>query len=258
MVSVGGVINVTSLHYTSRRQVRGNSESKHRIKMYRMVARWSCKSLLNERETGAKQHLPTIEKSSFGAVFSVITCVCQKKVLPLCPNSRTMAKKYVVMAEEGERELLTKAREQLGLDLSDAEIIFTGVGAINIIRSLQSLDRDAELYNIGYAGSANFDLGTWVEVSEVRLNHPNVTYPEPRLSLIDESLGAELPLVHDTLRAICYTNTDFVLASDYKDCVFDMELAFIAALGFTRLHSLKYVSDNLSLHTYHELTHGVE
>jgi hypothetical protein len=48
------------------------------------------------------------------------------------------------------------------------------------------------------------------------------------------------------------------MASDYKDCVFDMELAFIAALGFKHLHSLKYVSDNLSLHAYHELTHGVE
>ena len=55
-------------------------------------------------------------------------------------NRALAAKKYIIMAEEGERELLSKAREQLGLDLSDAEIIFTGVGAINIIRSLQSLD----------------------------------------------------------------------------------------------------------------------
>jgi len=166
--------------------------------------------------------------------------------------------KYIVMAEEGELPLIDKAREELGLDLHDAEILFTGVGAINIIRSLQHLDREAELYNIGYAGSANFDLGSWVEVSEVRLNHPNVTYAEPRLPLIDESLGAELPLEHETRRAICYTNCDFVLASDYKDCVFDMELAFIAALGFKHLHALKYVSDNLSLHTYHEHTRGVE
>jgi hypothetical protein len=166
--------------------------------------------------------------------------------------------KYIVMAEEGELPLIDKAREELGLDLRDAEILFTGVGAINIIRSLQHLDREAELYNIGYAGSANFDLGSWVEVSEVRLNHPNVTYAEPRLPLIDESLGAELPLEHETRRAICYTNCDFVLASDYKDCVFDMELAFIAALGFKHLHALKYVSDNLSLHTYHEHTRGVE
>ena len=164
-------------------------------------------------------------------------------------------KKYIVMAEEGERALLDKAREQLGLDLGDAELIFTGVGAINIIRSLQGLDREAELFNIGYAGSANFDLGTWVEVTEVRLNHPNVTYPEPEL---------KLPITNDQWpiancrQAVCYSNCDFVLASDYRDCVFDMELAFIAALGFKHLHSLKYVSDNLSLHAYHEHTHGVE
>ena len=165
--------------------------------------------------------------------------------------------KYVVLAEEGELSLLDKAREQLGIDLKDAKIIYTGVGAINIIRSLQNIDREAEIFNIGYAGSANFDVGTWVEVTEVRLNHPNVTYPEPELKLIDDS-GQELPLENDTKRAVCYSNCDFVLASDYKDCVFDMELAFIAALGFKKLHSLKYVSDNLSLHTYHEYTNGVE
>ena len=166
--------------------------------------------------------------------------------------------RFIVMAEEGERVLLEKAREALGIDLSDVPVIYTGVGAINIIQSLQAINREAELINIGYAGSANFDLGTWVEVTEVRLNHPNVTYPEPKLMLIDETLGVELPLDHETRRAVCYTNTDFVLASDYKDCVFDMELAFIAALGFKNLHSLKYVSDNLSLHAYHDLTHGVE
>lgn len=161
--------------------------------------------------------------------------------------------RYIVMAEEGEQVLLEKAREQLGLDLTDATLIYTGVGAINIIRSLQHLDREAEIYNIGYAGSANFDLGSWVEVTEVRLNHPNVTYPEPELKI--STLPAQ---ISNCLRSVCYTNTDFVLASDYKDCVFDMELAFIAALGFTHLHSLKYVSDNLSLHAYHELTNGVE
>ena len=161
--------------------------------------------------------------------------------------------KYIVMAEEGERGLLDQVREQLGLDLSDATLIYTGVGAINIIRTLQDLDREAELYNIGYAGSANFDLGTWVEVTEVRLNHPNVTYPEPELKL--SAISRQLSAVR---QAVCYSNCDFVLASDYKDCVFDMELAYIAALGFKNLHSLKYVSDNLSLHAYHDLTHGVE
>ena len=165
-----------------------------------------------------------------------------------------MAKKYIIMAEKGEHALLENARETLGLDLPDAQLVYTGVGAINIIRSLQDLDREAELYNIGYAGSANFDLGTWVEVTEVRLNHPNVTYEEPVLKIQE----FEDSRIQNARKAVCYTNTDFVLASDYTDCVFDMELAFIAALGFKHLHSLKCVSDNLSLRKYHELTHGVE
>lgn len=161
--------------------------------------------------------------------------------------------KYIFMAEEGEHVLLDQVREQLGLDLSDATLVYTGVGAINIIRSLQDLDREAEVYNIGYAGSANFDLDSWIEVTEVRLNHPNVTYPEPELKLAPIELSNQ-----QVKQAVCYSNCDFVLASDYKDCVFDMELAFIAALGFKHLHSLKHVSDNLSLHAYHDLTHGVE
>ena len=167
------------------------------------------------------------------------------------PKFNKSMDKYIIMAEEGEHVLLDKAREQLGLDLSDAQLIYTGVGAINVIRALQGLDREAELINIGYAGSSNFEIGTWVEVSEVRLNHPNVTYPEPALPL---AIGY-WPLAK---QAICYSNCDFVLQSDYKDCVFDMELAFIAALGFKHLHSLKYVSDNLSLHSYHDLTNGVQ
>ena len=171
-------------------------------------------------------------------------------------------KQYIVIAEQGERGLIDQVREQLGLDLSNAEIIVTGVGAINVIRSLQHLDREAEIYNIGYAGSANFEVGTWVEVTEVRLNHPNVTYPEPELR-ISKPLSQPFPIrgkesISNVKQAICFTNTDFVLASDYKDCIFDMELAFIAALGFKHLHSLKHVSDNLSLHTYHEHTNGVQ
>ena len=163
--------------------------------------------------------------------------------------------KYILLAEEGERALLDKAQEELGLEWGDAKILYTGVGAINIIRTLQDLDREAELVNVGYAGSANFDIGTWVAVTEVRLNHPNVKYPEPELKVEGGMCNVEGGKLKE---AVCYTNCDFVLQSDYKDCVFDMELAFIAALGFKKLHSLKYVSDNLSLHAYHELTNGVE
>ncbi len=163
-------------------------------------------------------------------------------------------KKYIILAEDGERKLIDEVGEKLGCAeaLREYDILVTGVGAINIIRSLQSVPRDAELLNIGYAGSANFEIGSLYAVAEARLNHPNVTYPEPLLPLLIAPVASSLP------QAVCYSNTDFVLQSDYKDCVFDMELAYIASLGFTRLSSIKRVSDNLSLHAYHTVTNGVE
>jgi len=164
-----------------------------------------------------------------------------------------MMKKFLLIAEEGERDLLSKY-----LPECNWPVIVTGVGAINIIRSLRDLPRDSQVVNIGYAGSANFDIGTLVEVTEVRLNHPNVTYPEPALTLTPHAEQLSVIKNRKSIRAVCYSNCDFVLASDYKDCVFDMELAFIASFGFKRVSALKIVSDNLSLHAYHDLTHGVE
>lgn len=159
-------------------------------------------------------------------------------------------KPLILIAEEGERQLIEKY-----LPSMDAEVLVTGVGAFNILRSLRNLPLDTPIINIGYAGSANFDLGSVVAVTESRLNHPQVTYPEPEFPLAD--LG-DLQVKGLTHHAICYSGTDFVTQSDYKDCVFDMELAFIMAQGFQNVRAIKIVSDNLSLHTYHELTHSVD
>ncbi len=160
----------------------------------------------------------------------------------------------ILIAEEGERKLIEKYLPDCRWD-----VLVTGVGAVNIIRSLRDLPRDTHVLNIGYAGSANFEIGTLVEVTEVRLNHPNCRYDEPVQMLapceMDSAEQSLFPIAHS--RAVCYTNSDFVLQSDYKDCVFDMELAYIAALGFERVSALKVVSDNLSLHAYHEVTQGV-
>lgn len=132
------------------------------------------------------------------------------------------------------------------------DILVTGVGALNILQTLRNLPIDTRLLNIGYAGSTNFDIGSAVEITEVRLNHPCVTYPEPTLTLqpIDNRY---LRYPGNTKQAICYSNTDFVLHSEYYDCVFDMELAYIAGLGFKHLSALKIVSDNLSLHNYRQV-----
>ncbi len=136
------------------------------------------------------------------------------------------------------------------------DIIVMGVGAINVMHCLRDLPRDAKLINIGYAGSANYAIGSAVVVREVRLNHPCVSYPEPELRLHELPAGY-LQRPESCIESVCYSNTDFVLQSDYTDCVFDMELAYIAALGFDKLCSIKIVSDNLSLHTYREVAAGV-
>lgn len=163
-------------------------------------------------------------------------------------------KKLILLAEEGERKLINQVAESLACGdlLNEYEVLVTGVGAINIVRALRDLPTDTEILNIGYAGSANYDLGTLVAVTEARLNHPNVTYPEPTLRLQEWVPAAALT------HAVCYSNTDFVLQSDYHDCVFDMELAYICSLGFEHVSAVKVVSDNLSLHTYHTVANGVE
>lgn len=139
--------------------------------------------------------------------------------------------KLIVVAEEKERHIA----EEL---LPGIPILECGVGALNIMKNLRSLSLDTEIINIGYAGSANYPIGTRVEIGECRLYHPNVTYPEPIFQLEGDTL--------------CFTNTDFVLQSKETDCVFDMELAFICGMGFKNVRSIKIVSDNLSLHQYHQ------
>ena len=136
------------------------------------------------------------------------------------------------------------------------DIIVTGVGAINVIKTLHDLPRNAQIINIGYAGSANYEIGSVVCVREAKLNHPCVAYPEPQLLLKPVPLEW-LKETSKCLESVCYSNTDFVLQSDYKDCVFDMELAYIAAMGFENLISLKIVSDNLSLHDYRAVASAV-
>ena len=63
--------------------------------------------------------------------------------LRICKNCRKFAlakvidmNKIVVLAEEGEVSLIDKLYEQLGIDLRNLPIIYTGVGAINVIRAL--------------------------------------------------------------------------------------------------------------------------
>lgn len=119
------------------------------------------------------------------------------------------------------------------------KIIKTGVGGINVIRKLKRLPKWLKITNFGYCGSNNIPIGTEVNVSFCSLYHPNCDFVSPSYTLNKKG----------NIR--CYTSNDFVLESDIlSSCIFDMELAYILALGFKRVESIKIVSDNLSLKEY--------
>lgn len=121
----------------------------------------------------------------------------------------------------------------------DNMIIATGVGATNIISKLKDIPKDTPIINFGYVGSNKLPIGTEVKVGKSKMYHPNVEYEEDTYNLNGD--------------ITCYTSNDFVLETKIEEpCVFDMELAYIMALGFKNVESIKIVSDNLSLKEYEE------
>lgn len=134
----------------------------------------------------------------------------------------------------------TDEEYQLALNrFKGREIVKTGVGGINILTTLKEADTSHKITNFGYVGSNVIPVGTEVRVGECKLYHPNVEYKEPTYKLDGD--------------VTCYTSNDFVLDTDIKEpVVFDMELAYILALGFKNVESIKIVSDNLSLKKYEE------
>lgn len=119
------------------------------------------------------------------------------------------------------------------------KIVKTGIGGINVLNTLKKVNKQHKIINFGYVGSNIIPIRTEVKIGLCKLYHPNVEYEEPIYKLNGN--------------VICYTSNDFVLKTDIKEpCVFDMELAYILALGFKNVESIKIVSDNLSLKKYNE------
>ena len=125
------------------------------------------------------------------------------------------------------------------------KVLITGVGGANAVKTLIGYENpyDMDVLNVGYAGSNSLDVGTRVQVSIVNTHKYNVQFDEE---------GVELDRISDDLPAVpCYTASDFVTKTKVKDpAVFDMELAYLAALGFRKLYSIKVVSDKLNVKQY--------
>ena len=142
----------------------------------------------------------------------------------------------VVIAEKEELELVKK------LGYENKPILITGVGGVNVIKALKNIPKDEYIINIGYAGSNNLPIGSEILVKHCHTHHPNVDFKENSYDVL--SLGGDCD---------CYTSTDFVTNTNIEEpCVFDMELAFICALGFREIKSIKVVSDNLCIKEYRD------
>ncbi len=136
----------------------------------------------------------------------------------------------IVIATRDELELVRNAREP---------VIITGVGALNIITTLRDFPRSTPIHNVGYAGSNKLPIGARCRIGKVKAYHPSACF-EDREYVLDGSIP-------------CYTAGDFVTSADIDEpCVFDMELAYILALGFYNVTAEKIVSDNLSMEEYEE------
>lgn len=130
------------------------------------------------------------------------------------------------------------------LEREASKIVITGVGGMNATMALAIEDRDQEIVNVGYCGSNLLPIGTMVSPDTVQLYHPSVDYFEEEVDL-----NCQVNMDH----VKCYTSSDFVTETDIAEpVIFDMELAFIASMGFKRVRAIKKVSDNLSVKEYEE------
>ena len=157
-------------------------------------------------------------------------------------------KKLVVIAEKEELKLV----EQLGYD--KYPVLIMGVGATNVIENLKDIPRDTQIINIGFAGSKNLPVDKFYCVDRVSMNQTDLVYNNPVYTLAycpwpADRINYDEP--NDPIEPkTCYTSSDFVLKSNKENCLFDMELAYIKALGFEDVLAFKYVSDNLDLQDY--------
>lgn len=138
--------------------------------------------------------------------------------------------------------LVVATREELGLVEHEGPAIITGIGALNVMRALDSLPRNTPLLNVGYCGSGAFKRGEKASITACTLWHPGIKYPEPNFVL------EPMPGFPATT---CYTITDFG-GDKTVDGVFEMELAFILGMGFTNVRAVKCVSDNCDFAEYEQ------
>lgn len=140
-------------------------------------------------------------------------------------------------------------------------LLITGIGkqrvAMNLAIYMENYEKPDIIINLGYAGSTNSEIGTWVNASEIYNYEWEI--PGEEKYTMDGIDNKELivKVEDDKISKLpCYTAEKFVTGTTIsEDVLFDMELHsiyLICCIHGIKLLSLKKVSDNLSLDNYYE------
>ncbi len=154
---------------------------------------------------------------------------------------------------------LTKKSDNIYTNSEESKtILVSGIGkqrtAINLTKYLENNEKPDLIINLGYAGSTNTKIGTWVNVNNSYNYDWKIEGEE--IYEIEEYCKKILHNKENVLNLPCYSAESFVTKTDIKeDVLFDMELHsiyIICQMYGIELISLKKVSDNLSLDNYYK------
>ena len=137
-------------------------------------------------------------------------------------------------------------------------ILITGIGkqktAIGLTKYLCQNDKPDLIINLGYAGSVNCKIGSYVSINK-SYNLEWDIQGEQKYSM-DDLGGQDLITIEELEKLPCYSAESFVNSTDIKkNVVFDMELhsvSLLADLYNIPLISIKKISDNLSIKDYYK------
>ena len=171
---------------------------------------------------------------------------------------------HCAMQKEGkqiaeELNLKLKTDKEITIYRNDnINLIITGIGkqktAVGITKYLCENDKPDLIINIGYAGSVNCKIGSFVSINKSYNLEWNI--PGEQKYTMDDLGGQDLVAIEDLENLPCYSAECFVNNTDIKEnVVFDMELhsvSLLADLYNIPLASLKKISDNLSMDDYYK------
>lgn len=163
-----------------------------------------------------------------------------------------------------------KIVEKLNLDKINDELyregnvtlVISGIGkqrtAISLTKYLCENKKPDLVINIGYAGSTDIKVGSWVNITKSYNYEWNIP-GEEKYSFTDYGNRA-LELLDNTnvQRVECYSSESFVTETNLEGHIaFDMELhsvAVVCDMFDIPVMALKKISDNLSLDDYYDNT----